>query len=69
LICDRLKLERQKAREERIRHTNEQIARIKKRQRETECEQERWNQLQPYILTAVSVSVALLGYLLYQYFT
>jgi len=64
-----LKQERQRAREERIRHTNEQIARIKQRQRETEQQQERWNQLQPYILTAASVVVALLGYFVYQYFT
>lgn len=69
LLCDRLKQERQRAREERIRHTNEQIARIKQRQRETEQQQERWNQLQPYILTAASVVVALLGYFVYQYFT
>ena len=69
LIRARLKQERQKAREERIRHTNEQIARIKLRQRETEQQQEQWNKLQPYILTAASVTVALLGYLVYQYLT
>jgi len=68
-MCDRLKQERQRAREERIRHTNEQIARIKQRQHETEQEREQWNQLQPYILTAVSVAVALLGYFVYQYLT
>jgi len=68
LLC-RLKEERQRAREERIRHTNEQIARIKQRQRETEQKQEQWNQLQPYILTAASVAVALIGYFIYQYFT
>jgi len=69
LACDRLKQERQQAREERIRHTNEQIARIKQRQRETEQERERWLQLQPYVVTAASVAVALLGYFIYQYFT
>jgi len=68
-MCDRLKEERQRVREERIRHTNEQIARIKQRQRETEQERERWNQLQPYLVTAVSVAVALLGYFVFQYLT
>jgi len=68
-MFDRLKQERQRAREERIRHTNEQIARIKQRQRETERESERWNQLQPYILTAATVAVALVDYFVYQYFT
>jgi len=64
----RLKQERQRAREERIRHTKEHIARIKQRQRETEEEREQWIQLQPYIVTAASVAVALLGYFVYQYF-
>jgi hypothetical protein len=59
--------DRKKAREERLKNTTENIARIKQRMRDGEQQRDRQHRFQPFAIAAMSAAVAVVGYLAYRY--
>lgn len=58
---------RRRKRDERIKNTSEQIAKMRRRQRESELWQAREQKLKPYIF-GILAAVAVGGYALYRYY-
>ena len=58
---------KRRRRDERVKNTAEQLARMKRRQQESDIWQNRRQRVTPIVIVGISVAVAVLGYVLFRY--